>query len=99
MSIPAHCNNVAVDMYALSDNKPPVECLDEKELEEVKSILLPGCLPPPDEACPQLLEDMIRLPEKKALKTVERYLKCDKTSCDPVYILVSSWNCHCFAVI
>ena len=50
---------------------------DDLGPEEVDSISrvasCPGCLCPPDDACPQLLKDIITLPQKEAVVLIKRY--------------------------
>ncbi|XP_076802966.1 sec1 family domain-containing protein 2-like [Clavelina lepadiformis] len=71
-----HHNNISVDMlrlttaYQLIDGK-----MDNEELQMIReSVACPGCLCPPDDACPLLLEEMIKLPQKEALKSIKRGL-------------------------
>ena len=49
------------------------ENIDAEEYDAISGVVsCPGCLCPPDDSCPQLLQDMISLPSKEAVGLIKR---------------------------
>ena len=69
-----HCNNVSVDMLKLTTAKKILNRnIDKDEIVSLNDVVAcPGCLCPPDDSCPQLLQDIICLPQKDAVSLIKR---------------------------
>ena len=69
-----HFNNVSVDMLNLTTaNNLTSSDLKEEELSSIHNVVsCPGCLCPADDACPQLLSDMICLSQQNSVSLIKK---------------------------